>query len=589
MADAVIVLGLNTGMGSSVCLLVDGQPAFAIQEERLCRIKNFGGFPRASLEHVCRYHRDHMERLSVLAFAGVSDGIVSHEDLARRYHLRFENWQATPPPRGPSRIGRATQTLRRLYAGVRPRSHTGHGETPEEAQAREVLAQFGLEVARTVRVKHHLCHGASAYYGLARDPDRSYLILTLDGGGDGEAATVSIGRGGHIERVAATGSHTSIGHLYSNITYMLGLKPHEHEYKVMGLAPYVPARYSASVREILSRYVFLDESGLGFSRGSEEKTSWVGKALMKDLMFHRFDYIASGLQQYTEELICQWVANCVRHTGVDDLLLSGGVFMNVKVNQRIASMPEVRSVDVFPSCGDETNCFGAAFHAHFAEGGGRMPEFGSLALGPDAGRDLEEARIRFSRQHDFERLTDPAAAIAELLAKGCVVARCSGRMEFGARALGNRSILADPSIEGVVDEINYMIKQRDFWMPFAPAVPVEDAAGLLQIPKGLREGSSPYMMFTFDTTAKAVREMPAALHRADKTARAQIVDAKLYPEFHEILRHFKRLTGRSALLNTSFNMHGEPIVSGAVEAIDILERTSLQYLVVDDWLITKRA
>ena len=584
----MIVLGLNTGMGSSVCLLVDGQPVFAVQEERLRRIKNYGGFPRASLEYLCRQYPDEMERLDVLAFASVSDGIVSHEDLASRYHLRFENWQAISRPPKPSPAGRAKQVLRRVYAGLRPRSSTyDRGETPEEVLAHEVLAQFGLSPARTVRVKHHLCHASSAYYGLARDPDRPYLILTLDGGGDGQAATVSVGKGGHIEPVAATGSHTSIGHLYSNVTYMLGLKPHEHEYKVMGLAPYVPTRYGEAASAILSRYVYLDESGLGFSRSSKEKTSWVGKALMKELKFHRFDNIAAGLQQYTEELITEWVANCIRHTGVDELVLSGGVFMNVKVNQRIASMAQVRSVDVFPSCGDETNCFGAAFHSHFTQGQGQFPEFGSFALGPDAGRDMDEARRRFGERCVFEGIADPARTIAELLAKGCIVARCSGRMEFGARALGNRSILADPSVDGVVEEINYMIKQRDFWMPFAPAVPSEDAADLLHMPNGLSSGSSPYMMFAFDTTPKAVAEMPAALHRADKTARAQIVDAKLYPEFHQILRHFKSLTGRAALLNTSFNMHGEPIVSGAVEAIDILERTSLQYLVIDDWLITK--
>lgn len=581
----MIVLGLNMGMGASVCLLADGTPVFAVQEERLCRVKNYGGFPDDSLAYLCENYHDEMAKLDVIAFAGVRDGIVSHEDLARRYHLRFENWRETTPPRGRTPFEEAEHLLRRLYRTVRPRP-TGSRTRVEEDRAREVLSRFDIDLPPTVHVKHHLCHAASAYYGLSRTPNDPYLLLTLDGGGDGEAATVSIGRHGRIEAVASTGSHTSIGHLYSNITYMLGLKAHEHEYKVMGLAPYVPARYGNAVREILSRYVFLDESGLNFARGSEAKTSWVGKELMEDLRFHRFDNIASGLQQYTEELILEWVRNCIRHTGVQDLLLSGGVFMNVKVNQRIASMPEVRSVDVFPSCGDETNSFGAAFHAHFHEGDQTVPVFDTFCLGPAAGRDLEEAKERHAQTCTFERLPDPSQAIAELLAAGNIVARCSGPMEFGARALGNRSILADPSVDGVVEEINYMIKHRDFWMPFAPAVRFEDVDGLLKVPDGIG-GHSPYMMFAFDTQPEAVQDMRAGLHRADKTARAQIVESTLYPEFHEILTHFRDLTGRAALLNTSFNMHGEPIVSGAVEAIDILHRTSLEYLVVDDWLIRK--
>ena len=167
------------------------------------------------------------------------------------------------------------------------------------------------------------------------------------------------------------------------------------------------------------------------------------------------------------------------------------------------------------------------------------------------------------------------------------MARCSGPCEVRARALGNRSLLADPTVPTVVERLNFLIKQRDFWMPFAPAVLAEDAEHYLEIPKTVPSSISPHMMFAFDTKDSRA-DMAAALHRGDSTARAQIVGKDLYPDFHEIISNFKKPTGRGAVLNTSFNRHGEPIVMGTVDAIEFLLGTDLDYLVVEDWLITKQ-
>jgi carbamoyltransferase len=212
----------------------------------------------------------------------------------------------------------------------------------------------------------------------------------------------------------------------------------------------------------------------------------------------------------------------------------------------------------------------------------------SYALGPEAGDDLDEARSRYGDRIEVQKLEDPATACAELLAAGEIVARCAGRMEFGARALGNRSILADPSSPKVVPIINRMIKHRDFWMPFAPAILEERAPDYLVLrPTLAGDDPSPFMMHTFETTDRR-EEIVAGIHPEDATARAQIVSREAAPDFHGVITAFEKITGRGAVLNTSFNLHGYPIVLGACDAVDVLLRTSLAKLIVDDVLIAKR-
>lgn len=573
------ILGVNTNAAASVCLMADGKILIAVQEERFSRIKNHGGFPELSLNYLCQHFPHIMKNLDSVAFSDEHCEFVTHTDLANQYHQRFENWDALPADFNPTLFQRISNKFTNPF-----QSKTG-SEHPE-SRFRRYFKDQNMESPQYVYVKHHISHAAAAYHGLAKDWNKPYLVLTLDGGGDGESATVNIGEQGKLRTIVSTPSSVSVGHLYSNITYMLGCKPHEHEYKIMGLAPYVQDKYGKPVKDILSKFIFLSKDGLTFEKSTEEKTSWLGKTLKKELQFHRFDNIASGLQQFTEELLLQWVKNCIQHTGIRDLLLSGGVFMNVKVNKLIAEMDEVNSVNVFPSCGDESNCFGSAFYTYTNEAQ-KFPMFDVFTLGPNAGDDLEAAMKQYKDQCEFTKLDDPNYKVAELLSKGHIVARCSGGMEFGARALGSRSLLADPKNHEVVEQINFLIKQRDFWMPFAPAILIEDADQYIKVSHGTKDYISPYMMFAFDTTER-YHDLIAAIHLADKTARAQMVNKEYYPDFHQILTHFRSITGRSVVLNTSFNLHGYPIVIGAMDSIDILLRTTLQYLVIEDWLITKK-
>jgi carbamoyltransferase len=309
--------------------------------------------------------------------------------------------------------------------------------------------------------------------------------------------------------------------------------------------------------------------------------------LQRLLEGRRFDAIAGGVQQFTEHVLATWVQRCVRTTGIRRVAVSGGTFMNVKASKVLAELREVDELFVYPSPGDESNAMGAAYAVYARHAGvAKMGPLGDVYWGPGFGDD--EARralegFRFSAPVRWTRPPCIERRVAELLAEGTVVARMCGRDEFGARALGNRSILANPSRPDVVRRINEAIKARDFWMPFAPALLEHRAADYLVKPKPMR---SPHMMLSFDTTDRAA-EIAAAIHPCDRTARPQEVSAASNPRFHRLLVEFERLTGIGGVLNTSFNLHGFPIVSTPEDGLDVLDRSGLTHLALGDWLVEK--
>jgi carbamoyltransferase len=571
----VPTLAINEGINSSVVVSDEGAIVFALQEERVRRVKNFMGFPHESLAFTLDYLGLFPEDIDAVCLSNLTSPRFTKESFYRWY-----DETADRPLRGTIESERARSAGRWLRE---------RGARKSDAMV-ECLGRHGLGDLPLRRTHHHLNHAASAYYGLRASPDDSYLVLTLDGGGDGDCGHVYRAEDGRLELVASTPGGHSLGQLYARVTHLMGMTPHEHEYKVMGLAPYADSERVASHVAVLRAYLDLDEQNpLVFKRGTAEPTHMQQPRLQYDFRRVRFDTLSGAIQSFTEELLCRWVQAAIRETGIPRVLASGGVFMNVKANKLISELPEVEYFDVFPSCGDESLPFGAAWveeAAHLVDRTGRqvLPTY---SLGPDARFDLDDARSRYGGRIELRELDDPEAECAELLAAGEIVARCAGRMEFGARALGNRSILADPSSAEVVPIINQMIKHRDFWMPFAPAMLAERAGEYVVVPSSLPAGDpAPFMMHTFDTTDRR-DDIVAAAHPQDGTARAQTVSAAA-GGFHRLIGEFDRRTGRPAVLNTSFNLHGYPIVMGACDAVDVLLRSSLENLVVGDVLITKR-
>lgn len=565
------VLGIHDGHNASATLVVDGRVVASAQEERYRYQKNFMGFPERAIASALKVAKLNIEDLDIVALPSIHEprgfDVAQIREIFRLEQERYVRSRILG-------IGRDTAFYGLYKARLR-------------AERVRVLKKAGFSIKKLRFIEHHLCHAAAAYFG---SPWRDrVLVLTLDGGGDKLAATVSVGSGSSIERLAATPDTDSLGNLYSRVTFMLGFVPWEHEYKVMGMAPYASEKNSALVKDILAGYLGVSESNpLVFRRKTPEPTRLTCRRLRRDLAYARFDEIAGGLQAFTEDLIVKWVRSAIEHTGIRKLALAGGVFMNVKANMLVAEMPEVEDVFVFPSCGDESNSIGAALQAYVQESGQTPSPIGPIYWGPAFTRGEVEDAIRSSREKEnnfeVEEVDDIQGAIVDLLIDHKIVARVAGPMEFGARALGNRSILADPSDLMNVQIINRMIKMRDFWMPFAPVILAERQEDYLRRTKPIR---SPYMMFAFETRPSRRPEMIAAVHQADGTARPQVIEQEYNPSYYEIIRKFEKKTGRGALLNTSYNLHGYPIALGPREALWVFNNSGLQYFALGGYLLSK--
>jgi carbamoyltransferase len=568
------ILGINDGHNASAILLEDGVVVAGLQEERLSRLKNQPGFPARAVRWV-------------LESTGTDPGDLDFVAMHSRH---------SPYPKTREEMiaeYAASQSLSSsLKQAVKRTAATTHYRNKRRAVRRADVARAGLPLERTIFVDHHTCHAAAAYHG-SPWKDEKVLVLTADGMGDDLCATVRIGERGRLgEPIATVDDSHSLGSIYAKITFVLGMIPNEHEYKLMGMAPYAPASGAEKSYERFKNLFVWDGNGkLTWRRAPGVPHTYYSYKFFRDLVErHRFDWISAGLQRFTEEHLARWAQSAIRATGVRKLALGGGVFMNVKANQRIYELDDVDGLFVFPSCGDEMNAAGAAFHVHATEkarrgDGAGIPPLGAIYWGAapvDADIEPLLPDLR-AKGYGVERHDDVETVVADLLAAGEVVARADGREEFGARALGNRSILADPTKKEVIRIINDMIKKRDFWMPFAPAMLAERSDEYVVNPKRM---DAPWMIMTFAATDR-LDEFPAGVQPYDRTARPQFVHAEHNPAFHRIISRFREKTGRGVVLNTSFNLHGLPIVSSAADAVEVLEQSGLPILAVGRWLVRK--
>jgi carbamoyltransferase len=429
------------------------------------------------------------------------------------------------------------------------------------------LTETGLQ-GKLKRVEHHLSHSANAYYTSGFD---QALIVTLDGYGSGLAGSINIGRDGKIERVHGLEYPHSLGTFYESVTSALGFKPSRHEGKIVGLAAYG----DPEVLGDLLRSRFVQANG-GF-RIIETNNVYFARLLAAQ--FPKID-VAAAYQRVLEEVAVAYVSQYVQKTGLKNLVLSGGVVANVKLNQRLREIPGVEGIFIHPNMGDGGCGTGAAL-AEFAGSQPTRERINDVYLGPEfSAEEISEALRR--AQLPFTEYKPVEPKIAMLLAAGKVVARFDGRMEYGPRALGHRSILYHAKEPAVNQWLNQRLGRTEF-MPFAPATLYEHRHENYKLVDGA-DYAAQFMTITFDCTPSMLRDCPAAVH-VDGTARPQLVSEKGSPGFYRILTEYNKLTGIPTLINTSFNMHEEPIVCTPDDAIRAFLQGNLDYLAIGNFVV----
>ncbi|MDO8658523.1 MAG: carbamoyltransferase C-terminal domain-containing protein [Candidatus Levybacteria bacterium] len=588
------ILGIYEGHNSTAALLKDGKIIGCVSEERFSGKKNNIGFPHKSIKYLLEQEKIKGKDLDMVVTPGIWGVPVFVESEVRKdKYLRIATILYAPY----LFVRKITNFLEYYFPPIHFLQRFLYdfafktvGNKTTKKQKKFIAGYFGIEENKVEAFEHHMAHGAVAYYGspyIGQDA----LVLTIDGEGDLLSATVNVVKNGQWQRLAETSSDSSLGWIYMEVTGYLGMKMNEHEYKVMGLAPYAKEYGVKPVYDLIKDIIKLDsQNPLRFK--SKFDTHLTGYFLRKKMAGKRFDYIAGAFQKLVEDRITEWVTNAIKKTGIKTLCMGGGVVMNVKANLKISELPEVEKFFPCPSSGDESTPIGACYlgYLEFCKKNKMKPAINSLKnlyLGPFfTNKEIIEflKKGKYDKKYKVEYIEDIEKKIAKLLSENKIVARIAGKMEWGARALGNRSILANPSNLDNVRVINEQMKMRDFWMPFTPSILKERMKDYVINPKDI---PSSYMVITFHSTFLAQKHLRAAMHPYDFTVRPQSVDKSWNPRYHKLLSEFEKLTGIGGVLNTSFNLHGLPVVMGPKEAMHAFENSGLKFLAMENYLVSK--
>ena len=576
----MIVLGLSGALGhdASAALLIDGETVAAAEEERFLRDKHAKNqFPAHAARYCLSEAGVSAAEVDAVAFPYAPVSILG----AARWHYARRHWYA--PDRALDALFNGNRRFRRLRKRVLSAGRT-----------------LGIDWSKTafVPVAHHLAHASSAYHlsGFAGKT----AILGVDGKGEYATTFFGVGEGGRISRIREFYDPDSLAGVYGAVTEYLGFEMLDGEYKVMGMAPYGdPTRFDFGglfgcpgkgrdgqlrvdtrlVNTVGLRRFKVDGRGRYFGPGLVER---FGAPRCGDDVDEPYVHYAAAVQHAYEEaclaLIDRHLGDVLADSG--RLAFAGGGALNVKLNQRILARPDVQELFVQPAAGDAGTALGAATYVASARGD-RIAPMGHVYLGP--GFSTAQCRDAVST-HSHLRVVDVddvPGRTAEILAAGHPVAWFQGRMEFGPRALGARSILGCPSVPGIADRINAEIKYRERWRPFCPSLTDTVAAAVLG-----SDHPAPYMTLAFDVAEAWRHRIPEVVH-VDGTARAQVVTEAANPRYYALLERLGELTGAPVVLNTSLNRRGEPIACTPRDALDVFVGSDLRYLVMQDLLVTK--
>jgi len=572
----MIVLGVAGAVSHdpSAALFVDGELVAAAEEERFIRDKHAKGrFPYEATRYCLEEAGIQPGQVDVVAFPYAKIPLSS----PARWHYAARHWYA------PDRA------LTALLHGNR-RYHRNR------SLLEKLVADLGITNARLEMVEHHLAHASSAYH-LSGFQEKT-AILGIDGKGEYATTFFGYGENGRIHKIKEFYDPDSLGGVYGAMTEYLGFEMLDGEFKVMGMAPYGdPGRfdfsrlidYSDKDFRVNTRLVnviglrrWKDRSGKGMYF-SPKLVDWLGPPREGDEIDDPYVDYAASMQDLLEKvslgLVDHYLGDILKETG--KLAFAGGVALNVKLNQRILARDDVQELFVQPAASDAGTAIGAASYIA-NQSGDRVQPMRHAYLGPSYTNEQCIAAVESHPQKPaWEKVVDVPQMAAKLLADGNPVAWFQGRMEFGPRALGNRSILGAPNVQGIADRINEQIKYRERWRPFCPSILDRVAPDILQT-----DHPAPYMTITFDVGEGWKERVPEVVHE-DGTARAQVVTRDTNPRYYDLIEALEKHTGNGVILNTSLNRRGEPMVCSPEDALNMFYGSDLEYLIMEDILVTK--
>lgn len=555
---------MSQGHDAAAALIADGEIAAAAAEERFDLKKHSPEFPISAIRYC-------------LAEAGLSIGDV--DEIAHGFDY-------TP------------------YAGLFSADELGAKRYRQVFSRAALIDRMeenlpGFPAGRVCQVSHHLAHAASAYLTSGWD---ECLVLVVDGMGEVHSASIYRGRGARLEPIRQISALDSIGILYSLVTLHLGFDFNADEYKIMGLAPYGdPRRYAAFFDEAVQ---LLGDGSirvppLRLNQTPEARENYtatrhyLGERLIRarhpeEEITQDHRDVAAALQACLDKAMLHLAGSFAQQTGLRRLAMAGGVALNCTANGRLLQSGRFDEIYVQPAAGDDGSALGAALYLASLNGvvhNCRMPV---PFCGPRCAKAaVEEAIAEFADRLEVTRFDSPDEACrraAEMIAQGRVIAWHRGRMEFGPRALGNRSILADPGDPAMRDRINAMVKKREAFRPFAPSVTVEQVSRFFAVPPA---AELPYMITVVEVRPEHRASLPAITH-VNGSARVQTVSRKDNPEYYALLKQVGKRTGREMVLNTSFNVKGQPMVNGPREALETFLGTGIDALFLEHCLIRRR-
>ena len=558
----MLTLGINYSQmhDSSACIVRDGELLFAVAEERISRLKHDASFPKNAIRACLDFANVRAEQLDEVCFGWQTAGPVFRHDLkcyaAGKMPLTYLNC--------------LNSTLHFLSMWH------------QESGAKKFAQQFGPTKAKMRFVDHHLAHAISAY---AYSGFEDAAIVVMDGRGAWEATTIWHGHNGRLDPVLMIPFPNSVGHFYSEFTEFLGFQRNSDEWKVMGLAPYGKPGVDLSA--------FIDVRALPYRIHTRQlitngATPIAGMAALlgppripESDIDGRHKDIAYAVQDACETAMMNVVRMAIEKTGCRNVCLAGGVALNSKANGKIVTSGLVDKLFVQPAASDDGVALGAAL-APYLDGNGKLPNkaMRHAYWGPCFDDEAIARALRTYKVH-YTKLSDPASTAAELLAQGKILGWFQGRMEFGPRALGSRSILADPRDPEMNAKVNNAVKFREWWRPFAPSIKKEAADKYLECAT-----DSPFMILTAQVRPEKRSIIPSVTH-VDGSARPQTVEKEINPLYWRLIDEFEKRTGVPVIMNTSFNLRGEAIVHTPTDAIRTFFSSGMDALVIGSFLVEK--